>query len=314
MAANRERQVFRVEEAETDLRLDQVVARRLGLPRTVVRGLFEAGRVKVDGRPARPAARARPGQRVEVEPAPEAPPPPQVPILYEDEEVVVIDKPAGLPVHAPGIGRQVPTVVAALAQGRRLAGGEPVRPGVVHRLDAGTSGAMVLAKSQAAYQALVDQFRRRQVKKEYLALVEGEVEPDRGEIRGRLGRHPRAPWRMRVSREGKDARTEFTVLVRREGRSLLLVLPHTGRTHQIRVHLAAIGHPVVGDPIYGKPGERLLLHSFRLGFRHPGTGEWMEFKAPPPPELASWFAAAGNKGRPGNSPPPPPKTDPAPRG
>ena len=303
-----------MEEAEAGLRLDRVVAGRTGLPRAVVRELFAAGRVKVDGRPARPAVRAQSGQRVEVEPPAGLAHLPDIPILYEDEHVVVINKPAGLPVHAAGIGREGSTVVAALARGR---GGPPPassRPGVVHRLDAGTSGVMVLAKTQAAYQALVDQFRRRQVAKEYLALVEGEVEPEQGEIRGRLGRHPGAPWRMRVARDGKDAHTEFTVLARKGGKSLLLVRPHTGRTHQIRVHLAAIGHPVVGDPIYGRPGERLLLHSFRLGFYHPGSGEWVEFEAPPPRELASWFAAAGNRGRPGNSPPPPPKTGPPPTG
>ena len=314
MEAKGEHKVFIVEEGEAGLRLDRVVAGRTGLPRAVVRELFTTGRVKVDGRPARPAARAQSGQRVEVESVAGPGQLPDVPILYEDEQVVVINKPAGLPVHAPGVGRIAPTVVAALARGRGLARGEPVRPGVVQRLDAGTSGVMVLAKTQAAYQALVDQFRRRQVKKEYLALVEGEVEPEQGEIRGRLGRHPGAPWRMRVASGGKDAHTDFCVLARKDGRTLLLVRPHTGRTHQIRVHLAAIGHPVVGDPIYGRPVGRLLLHSFRLGFYHPGTGEWVEFEAPPPRELASWFAATGSKGRPGSSPPPPPKMDPPPTG
>ena len=300
MATKGARERFSVEEGEAGVRLDRLVAARLGLPRAVVRDLFSLGRVSVSGRPAKATAKSRPGEVVEVELPPEPTGLPQIPVLYEDDELVVIDKPAGLPVHAPGVGRAVPTVVAALSRSRRLAGGEPARPGVVHRLDAATSGVMVLAKTEAAYSALVEAFRRREVKKEYLALVEGEVEVGEGEIQGRLARHPRAPWRMRVAPGGKDARTEFTVLARKDGKTLLLVRPHTGRTHQIRVHLAAIGHPVVGDPIYGEPGERMYLHAWKLGFRHPATGEWVEFTAPVPPEFRPWFAPGGNRRRPGS--------------
>ncbi len=291
---------FSVEEGEAGIRLDRLVAGKLGLPRAVVRELFSLGRVSVSGRPAKATAKACPGEVVEVELPPGPTGLPQIPVLYEDDELVVIDKPAGLPVHAPGAGRTLPTVVAALSRGRRLAGGGPERPGVVHRLDAATSGVMVLTKSKAAYSALVEAFRRREVEKEYLALVEGELEVDEGEVQGRLGRHPRAPWRMRVAAGGKEARTEFRVLTRKEGKSLLLVRPHTGRTHQIRVHLAAIGHPVVGDPIYGRAGERMYLHAWKLGFYHPATGEWLEFTAPVPPEFRAWFAPTGNRRRPGS--------------
>lgn len=292
---------FTVSPTEEGQRLDRVVASRLGLPRAVVRGLFAAGKVRSSGRPARATTRARAGTAVEVElPSPEPPASP-IPILYEDEELIVIDKPAGLSVHAPGVGRATPSVVGALLlQGKELAGGPPERPGVVHRLDAATSGVMVLAKGERAWRDLVDQFRSRTVEKEYLALVEGEVEVEEGRVVGRIGRDPSAPWRMRVARGGKGAETEFTLLFRRDGRSLLLVRPRTGRTHQIRVHLAAIGHPVVGDPLYGREGRRLMLHAWRLRLRHPKTREPLEFVAPPPPEFSGWLAATGNKRRPGN--------------
>jgi len=283
------------------MRLDRVVAFRLDLPRTVVKELFRSGDVQVDGSPVKGTASARPGQVLEVSlPAPGEAAWPEIPVLYEDEAIVVIDKPAGIPVHAAGRGRDEPTVVTILKRRGPLAGGSPERPGVVHRLDALTSGVMVLSRSEEAWGKLVDQFRRRGVRKEYLALVEGEVEPEEGEITGRLRRHPRHPWRMRVARQGKEAQTEFTVLARKAGRSLLLVRPHTGRTHQIRVHLSAIGHPVVGDPVYGKGGERLMLHAWRLGFRHPGSGEWMELAAPVPAEFPVWFAGKGSTGQKGN--------------
>ncbi|HAF70927.1 MAG: Pseudouridine synthase [Acetothermia bacterium 64_32] len=292
---------FVVGEGEGGMRLDRVVAARLGLPRTVVKDLFREGAVRVDGSPGKAAGRARPGQTVEVNlPAPEPADWPEIPVLYVDEAVLVIDKPAGLPVHGAGRGRVGPSVVAIL-QGRfSLAGGSPERPGVVHRLDAPTSGVMVLARTKGAWEDLVDQFRRREVKKEYLALVEGELEPEEGEIHGRLARDPARPWRMRVQAGGKGAQTEFSVLARGDGRSLLLVRPKTGRTHQIRVHLSAIGHPVVGDGVYGGGGGRLMLHAWRLGFRHPLLGRWMEHVAPPPPWFSDWLEGLGNTGRKGS--------------
>lgn len=292
---------FVVEEDEAGMRLDRVVAFRLGLPRTVVKELFRSENVQVDGSLVKGSTRARPGQVVEVSlPTREEGVLPEIPVLYEDEAIIVIDKPPGIPVHAVGQGRDEPTVVTILKKHGPLVGGSPERPGVVHRLDALTSGVMVLARSEEAWGNLVDQFRRRKVKKEYLALVEGELEPEEGEIKGRLERDPACPWRMRVAREGKEAQTEFSVLARKAGRSLLLVRPRTGRTHQIRVHLSAIGHPVVGDLVYGKGGGRLMLHAWRLGFHHPGSGKWMELVAPPPAEFSDWFAGKGSTGRKGS--------------
>ena len=280
------RQEFTLSEAEAGQRLDRVLAARLGLPRSAVQCLFSQGRVTAAGRRLKPASRLAAGAVVVVDiPSPPAELP-RVPILHEDEHIVVVDKPAGLPVHPPGAGWPGVSLVEVLSRDRRLAGGAPERPGVVHRLDAATSGVMVVAKDHSAYLRLVEEFRSRRVLKEYLALVEGELEVAEGEIRGRLGRDPRAPWRMRVSPGGKDALTEFRVLRVKGGRTLLSVRLHTGRTHQIRVHLAAIGHPVVGDPVYGRAGPRLMLHSFRLGFYHPRDGKWREFTSRPPAELA----------------------------
>jgi len=268
------------------------VSAHLGLPRAYARQLIQTGHVLVDNAPAKAATRVKAGQEIEVRlPTPSTPPAQEIPILYEDEWLVVVNKPAGLPVHPPSPHSPAPSLVGLLGRERDLEGGPPERPGVVHRLDALTSGAMVLAKTKGAYASLVDQFRHRQVKKEYLALVEGELEANAGEIRGRIGRHPRRPWRMRVSPGGKDAHTEFQVLARGQGQSLLLVRPRTGRTHQIRLHLAAIGHPVVGDPIYGQPADHMFLHSWRLGFQHPETGEWLELFAPPPTWFSPWAQA-----------------------
>jgi len=217
----------------------------------------------------------------------------KVPILYEDDMIVVVDKPAGLAVHS-GAGREgEPTLVSSLlARGVRLAGGGGDRVGVVHRLDADTTGVMVLAKTEEAFRSLVDQFQRRAVVKEYLALVEGEVEPERGVIEGPIGRDPYRPRWMGIVEGGKEAITEFAVLRRGKGRTLLLVRPKTGRTHQIRVHLSSIGHPVVGDPLYGRGEGRLMLHSWKLSFRHPRTGEKVSFSAPPPAELRRWLEGA----------------------
>lgn len=279
--------------------MDKLAAAHLDLPRAHVQELIQSGRVLLDGALAKAATRVRAGQEIEVHlPEMTAPPTPEIPILHEDEWLVVVNKPAGLPVHPPSLHSPTPSLVGILTREKKLAGGPPERPGVVHRLDALTSGAMVLAKTQEAYASLVDQFRQRLVKKEYLALVEGEVETEEGEISGRIGRHPRRPWRMQISHGGKEAHTEFQVLSRGQGKSLLLVRPRTGRTHQIRLHLAAIGHPVVGDPIYGNAREQLFLHSWRLGFQHPGKGRWLELVAPPPPWFSPWSQAFSHQMRP----------------
>ncbi|MCR4391631.1 MAG: RluA family pseudouridine synthase [Candidatus Acetothermia bacterium] len=279
-----------VAEADSGERVDRLLARKLGISRSYVRALLASGAVTIGGGAPDPDRRVQAGEEVVVAwdgPGIPATPYP-IPILYEDEQVVVVDKPRGLAVHPVGPGRGVTVVSALLAQGP-LAPGAPGRPGVVHRLDVATTGALVLARTESARASLVSQFQARTVVKEYLAVVEGELDVDEGAIEGRVERDDARPWRMKLGGMGKDARTEFTVLRRNQGRSLLLVRPHTGRTHQIRLHLAAIGHPVVGDPVYGKRGEALLLHAWRLGFRHPATGAWMEFEAPPPPEFLPWL-------------------------
>lgn len=282
---------FLVEPSEGGERVDRLVARRLGLSRARARALTEAGAVRLGGKAVAPDRRAQTGEELEVwwDEGGIAPTPCPITILYEDAAVVVVDKPPGMPVHPSG-GKGGVTVVSALLARGPLAGGEGTRPGVVHRLDAGTSGALVLARTEDAWRALVDQFRRREVRKEYLALVEGEA-TEEGEIEGRLRRDRRRPWRMAVDQAGREAVTEFSVLHRGEGHTLLSVRPRTGRTHQIRVHLAAIGHPVVGDPLYGRGGERLMLHAWKLGFRHPTSGAWLELEAPPPPEFVGWLTS-----------------------
>lgn len=280
-----------VGEAEAGDRVDRFLARTLGISRARAQRLVREGAVSVGGARVEPHTRLRPGQEVVVRWSGPGliPTPWPIPILYEDQDIAVVNKPRGLPVHPAGFSDQ-PTVVGALLARGPLAGGTPERPGVVHRLDAGVTGALVLARTPKAHRDLVRQFQERTVLKEYLAVVEGEVEVDEGEIRGRIGRNSHAPWRMDVGSFGKEAVTMFSVVARREGRSLLLVRPHTGRTHQIRLHLRAIGHPVVGDPVYGRGGGPLLLHALRLGFRHPRSGDWREFQAPPPPEFAAWLA------------------------
>ncbi len=224
------------------------------------------------------------------------PTPSSIPILYEDEDLVVVNKPRGLSVHPVG-HRPEMTVVSILLSRGPLAAGAPGRPGVVHRLDAATTGAIVLAKTPRAFRELMDQFRSRTVNKEYLAVVNGDLEADEGRIEGRVGRDAGQPWRMRIGGT-KDAQTDFSVLNRGKGSTLLLVRPRTGRTHQIRVHLAAIGHPIHGDPLYGEGNGPLLLHSWRLGFCHPATEVWVECEADPPPEFALWRGEQGSTPQP----------------
>ena len=283
-----------VGEEESGERLDRLLSRRLGISRAQAQSLLSRGAVRIGGVVPSRSRRAKFGEVADVcwDGPGIIPTPAPITILHQDDDLVVVDKPRGIPVHPAGHAPQVTVVSILLARGP-LAPGAPSRPGVVHRLDAATTGVLVLAKTQTALLGLVEQFRRRRVKKEYLALVRGVVEVDEGEIDGRVGRDASRPWQMR-SGTGKDAQTEFSVLRRGEGVTLLLVRPHTGRTHQIRVHLSAIGHPVVGDPLYGGGEGALLLHAWRLGFHHPVTGAWGEYEAPSPPELASWIGARGS--------------------
>ena len=209
-------------------------------------------------------------------------------IVHADKWLAVIDKPAGLVVHAAS-GHRGPTLVDVL--GDLLAGGEdPVRPGIVHRLDKDTSGLMIVARGNDAHRRLASQIRERQVQRSYLALIEGHPRSRTGTIDAPLGRDYRAPERRAVGgRAPREARTNFEVLELLPADALLEARLDTGRTHQVRAHFAAIGHPLAGDPRYGHPGrhglERQFLHSARLGFRHPFTGEEIEFTSALPREL-----------------------------
>jgi 23S rRNA pseudouridine1911/1915/1917 synthase len=296
---------FIIGEAEEGQRVDFVLASLSGISRSQARRWIDAGLVHVDGRSCRPSARARAGGELEVTPPepvaslliPEAIP---LSILHEDEDVIVVDKPAGLVVHpAPGHPRGT-LVNALLHHCGDLAGvGGVLRPGIVHRLDRGTSGVLVVAKCDAAHVALAGQFHDHSVEREYRALVRGLPSRDDGRIGRPIGRHPRDRKRMSVhSHRSREAHTAWRVLRRfpNSHRTWLAVLPETGRTHQIRVHLASAGLPVVGDPVYGRgkrraPGlDRPALHAQILGFTHPRTRERLRFEVPPPADLERLLA------------------------
>ena len=276
-----------------DERLDVFIARRLSdLTRSRVRRLIDDGLVTVDGRTAEKAgAKLEPGQRVRLRlpPPVEARPQPEpipLSIVYEDGDLLVVDKPAGLAVH-PSPGHAGGTLVnAVLAHCTDLSGiGGERRPGIVHRLDKDTSGLIIVAKHDAAHLSLARQLKERRVEKTYVALVEGRVQPPEGVIDAPIARDPRHRRRMAVVAGGREARTRYRLLREVDGRSLVEVRPETGRTHQIRVHFSALGHPLVGDPVYGRRKAaslvgRQFLHATRLAFRHPRTGERLELEAP----------------------------------
>jgi 23S rRNA pseudouridine1911/1915/1917 synthase len=295
---------FLASESEAGRRLDLALAELAGVPRSQARRWIDAGRVRVDGGRARAAHRVREGETLEAEPpepvaASPAPEPIPLAILYEDADVIVIDKPAGLVVH-PAPGHPAGTLVNALLHHcRDLAGiGGVLRPGIVHRLDRGTSGVMVAAKNDAAHAALAGQFRAHSVERVYLALVRGLPGVDQGRVERAIGRHPQDRKRMSVAAPvGRAAATAWQVARRFEsaGLTLLAVRPATGRTHQIRVHLASVGLPIVGDPVYGRGQPQLglarpALHARVLGFDHPRTGARLRFEAPPPADLAGALA------------------------
>ena len=291
------------------VRVDRGVAMVADVSRTVAAELIAAGRVQVDEVAVTAGQRLlREGSRITViVPEPEsarvrAEGGIDFAVVHADPELVVIDKPAGLVVH-PGAGHHDGTLVGGLlARYPDIAalvdaGVCPAdRPGIVHRLDKGTSGLMVVARTEMAYTALVAQLADRTMRRRYLALVEGLVADDRGEIDAPIGRSTRTPTKMAVSSNGRSARTGYTVLERRsEPRELTLLelSLESGRTHQIRVHMAAIGHPVVGDARYGAPDRRLgsgrfFLHAGRLAFTHPRTHERVEFAVPLPEDLEAY--------------------------
>jgi 23S rRNA pseudouridine1911/1915/1917 synthase len=293
-------------------RLDRIVALLADVTRSVAADLIAGGWVRVDGQVAAVGkVRLRAGQRVLVDRAgipvpalPAADPQIDVPVVYEDDDLVVVDKPAGLVVH-PGAGNPQGTLVnGLLARYPEIAGvGDPSRPGIVHRLDAGTSGLLVVARSPQAYAALVDALAARQVQRVYLALAWGRPEADAGVIDAPIGRDPRDPTRMAVVTGGRAARTRFEVLEVFDApqTTLLRCTLETGRTHQIRVHLASIGHPVVADAVYGgsRPGlplTRPFLHAASLAFVQPRTGVALHVDSALPDDLAGVLASLSGRG------------------
>ncbi|HEU0088590.1 MAG TPA: RluA family pseudouridine synthase [Pseudonocardiaceae bacterium] len=284
------------------MRVDAGLARLLGLSRTVAAGLAEAGAVLVDGSPAVKSDRLTAGAWLVVtlpEPqrpaVPRAQPVPGLQILHEDADLVVVDKPVGVAAH-PSPGWVGPTVLDGLAAAgvQVSTSGAAERQGVVHRLDVGTSGLMVVARSERGYSALKQAFRERAVAKHYRALVQGHPDPTRGTIDAPIDRHPRHDWRFAVVAEGKPALTHYEVIEAFPAASLCDVTLETGRTHQIRVHFAAVAHPCCGDLTYGADPtlaqrlglSRQWLHAAHLGFPHPADGCWVEFTSPDPPDLS----------------------------
>ena len=281
--------------SEAGERLDRLAARRLGASRSTIQRIIREGSLWVDGGAAVASYRVRGGERVEArlperELSPEEIP---VPVVFEDEYLLVVDKPAGLVVH-PGAGNPSGTLVNALL-GRSIAGGEdPDRPGVVHRLDRDTSGLMVVAKGEPAYSRLVEMMAGREVRRGYRAVVVGEGLSETGTVDSPVGRDPENPTLMAAG-VGKRAVTRFEVLREVEGHAMLGVRLETGRTHQIRVHLSAIGYPVYADPLYGSPipGRRLWLHAEKLAFIHPVSREELSFESPIPEDLRESAADLG---------------------
>lgn len=297
----RETRTLPVPEGLAGMRVDAALSRLLGLSRTVAADLATDGDVLVDGRPLGKSDRLTADTWLEVT-LPEVPdltPREELiegmDILYSDDDLIAVHKPVGVAAH-PTVGWDGPTVVGGLAAaGFRIStSGPPERKGIVQRLDVGTSGVMVVAASERGYTVLKNAFRHRTVDKTYHALVQGHPDPFTGTIDAPIGRHPSAGWRFAVTSEGKHAITHYDTIEAFRDATLLEVKLETGRTHQIRVHMSAIGHPCVGDPMYGSNPElserlgliRQWLHAVKLGFHHPADGRWMEIEAPYPDDLA----------------------------
>ena len=282
-------------------RLDAALARLFGLSRTRAAELVGAELVRVDGSPAAKSDRVQAGSWLEVElpsAAPAAPveaePVPGLRVIHDDDDLVVVDKPVGVAAH-PSPGWTGPTVVGGLAAaGYSIAtSGAAERQGIVHRLDVGTSGLMVVAKSEHAYSVLKRAFKQRTVDKVYHAVVQGHPDPLRGTIDAPIGRHPQHDWKWAVTAAGKHSVTHYEVVEAFRAASLVEVHLETGRTHQIRVHFSALRHPCVGDITYGADPvlaqrlglDRQWLHAVRLGFNHPATDEYVEFTSEYPDDL-----------------------------
>lgn len=282
---------------DSGTRLDRFVAERYPeFSRSYIQRAIKDGHITVNGRPAKDSLKLKQGDRVlAIIPSSRSssPSPEDIPlnIVYEDGDLMVIDKPAGMTVHpAPGHSRHT-LVNAVMAHCPELAGSGSDRPGIVHRLDKNTSGLMVVVKNDGARQFVMNQFKSRSVLKRYIVLVHGHLSPEQGVIEAPIGREPSSRKRMSVVGDGRDARTNYRVLRHIDGYTLLEVTPQTGRTHQIRVHLSAIGYPVVDDDVYGRKASsslslnRQFLHACHLGFRLPSSDEWVEFHSDLPADL-----------------------------
>ena len=285
-------------EPEIPGRLDVYLARQSGLTRSRIAGLMETGHITLEGQPVKAKDKVCAGGEYRID-LPDVQTidlcPEEIPlqIVYEDEDIAVINKPRGMVVH-PCAGTKRGTMVnALLARLDHLSGinGE-LRPGIVHRLDKDTTGAIVVAKNDVAHQSLSKQIQQRRMKRRYLAILKNCPEEEEGRIETMLGRDPRDRKRMAVVADGRRAVTHYRVVEKLDqGAALVECVLDTGRTHQIRVHMAYLGCPVLGDPVYGPKRERAqakgqMLHAYRLGLYHPKTEEWMEFEAQPPEDFA----------------------------
>ncbi len=298
-----EQRTLNVPEGLGGERVDVALARMFGISRSKAAELVSLELVHVDGLRATKSDRLVPGSSLDVTFPREVDPLEVVAevvegirIIHQDDEIVVVDKPVGVAVH-PSMGWTGPTVVGHLrAAGFRIAtGGAPERQGIVQRLDVGTSGVMVIAKSERAYSVLKNAFRHREVDKTYHALVQGHPDPSAGTIDAPIGRHTKSDWKFAVREDGKHSVTHYSTIEAHRFASLLEVHLETGRTHQIRVHMTALKHPCVADLTYGADPtlaqrvglERQWLHAVGLGFEHPGTGEQVEYESPYPGDLAA---------------------------
>ena len=294
----------RIELTGDGRRLDVLLAEGSGLTRSRIATLMEEGCVTVDGKMEKKAGtKAKAGQQIVLEvpdPKPAIPQAEDIPltILYEDKDLAVVVKPCGMVVH-PAAGNEDGTLVNALLHHLDSLGGigGELRPGIVHRLDKDTSGLLLVAKNDASQLALSQQLQDRAMEKHYRALVDGGFKEDSGRVNAPIARSKKDRKKMAVDEEGREAITDWKVISRGRGVTLLDVHILTGRTHQIRVHMKHIGHPVCGDPIYGAPKgakvPRLMLHAYSLAFTHPATGERMEFTAELPPEFLTGLKSHG---------------------
>jgi 23S rRNA pseudouridine1911/1915/1917 synthase len=296
---------FVVTENDAKLRLDQFLAKRFPeYSRSRLQQLIRSGFVRLNEQTTRPRHIVRRGDKIDLREPPlekidVRPEPIPLEILFEDDDLIVINKPAGLTVH-PGAGQREHTLVnALLSHCTTLSGiGGKERPGIVHRLDKETSGCLVVAKNDIAHRELSKQFAARTVEKIYLALVAGKLRKAAGVIEEKIGRHPVHRQRMRVtSLRGRTAKTEYRVIRSSDQASLIECRLHSGRTHQIRVHLHHLGHAILGDKVYAprfaKNFLRQMLHAWKLGFRHPRSGEWKLFEAPSPADFKKAIRTVG---------------------